>query len=153
MSHISDYVAQVQGVSGLFSPRMPEHQRMVYAVESVVAQVLPSATLNLSTAQRFLSDLCMEVSVDEPELIVKRIGGGFSACASHEHYTIVLSTKTTNGLELCHELAHLMSGKGVGHHEDWRTNFVRLARIGVSVEHGALLHSLYNRCDLPCRWQ
>ena len=51
MSHVSEYVARVQGVAGRYGSAMPEHQRLVYAVELVVASVLPSAHLSVHEAQ------------------------------------------------------------------------------------------------------
>ena len=108
--------------------------------------------MSLDEARSFVHDLCMEIEVDVPEVIVKKIGKGFAACASHEAYTIVLGTKSTTTLTLCHELAHLLCDQGEGHHEDWRTTFVRLVRSSISVETAALLHTLYNRCDLPTGW-
>lgn len=151
MSHVSEYLTEVRSMGSRFSKRMPEHQRLVYAVEAVVAGVLPSATVSLHGARAFVDAICEDLGVDTPEVIVKSVRG-FTACASHSAYTIVLSTKSISTMVLCHELAHLLCGEGEGHHENWRTTFVRLARRFVSVEHGALLHTLYNRCDLPTAW-
>lgn len=151
MSHVSEYVASVQGRVSAYK-RMPLHQATVYAVESVVHAVTPPAVIGSSGAQAFIDDLCDDMEIDSPEVIVNEIKGGFVACASKDHYAIILSTNNTDVLTLCHELAHLLCPKGEGHNEEWRTTFVRLARRYVSVEHGALLHTLYNRCDLPTAW-
>lgn len=150
MTHVSDYQSAVQRVVGAFR-NMPEHQRLVYAVETVVEQVAPSAMLGVTEAQAFVDSICDEREVDAPEIVVKRVRG-FEACASHEHNAIVLSGTNASRLLLCHELAHLLVPKGEGHNETWRTTFVALARRHVSVEHGSLLHTLYNRCGLACQW-
>lgn len=155
MSHVTEYLSEVHDVSRRFRKKygaeMPEHQRLVYSVEAVVAGVLPSATVSLHGARAFVDAMCEELGVDTPEVIVKRVRG-ITACASHSAYTIVLSTATISTMVLCHELAHLLTDENEGHHEEWRTTFVRLARRFISVEHGALLHTLYNRCDLPTAW-
>lgn len=152
MTHISEYAQQVRRASGLFRSAMPEHQRLVYAVETVVAGVIPCPAVSVTEARSFIHDVCMEMDLDVPDVVVSRIRGGFTACASHDNHAIVLSSQSTNRLILCHELAHLICMKGEGHHEEWRTTFVSLARRFISVEHGALLHALYNRCDLPTSW-
>lgn len=151
MTHVSEFVTEVRSVGERFSKRMPEHQRLVYAVEAVVAGVLPSATVSLHGAREFVDAICADLGVNTPEVIVKNIRG-FTACASHDAYTIVLSKDTISTMVLCHELAHLLCDESEGHHDEWRTTFVRLARRFISVEHGALLHTLYNRCDLPTAW-
>lgn len=150
MSHVSEYVDSVQSTARCFK-RMPQHQALVYAVESVVQRVLPSATVDLDGARDFIDAICADLDINTPTVVVQALRG-FSACASHEKQTIVLSTKSTTTMVLCHELAHLMCGSDEGHHDEWRSTFIRLARRFISVEHGALLHTLYNRCDLPCAW-
>jgi hypothetical protein len=152
MSHVSEYLTEVQGVAKRFRSPMPEHQRLVYAVESVVKSVLPSRVVTADDAQTFIDGVCADLDLVAPEVIVKRVGRGFLACASHEHHAIIVSTPSIDLLTLCHELAHLICMTGEGHHDEWRTTFVGLARRFVSVEHGALLHTLYNRCDLPTAW-
>ena len=131
---------------------MPKNQRLVYAVELVVASVLPSAHLSVHEAQTFVDGVCDAENLDAPEVLVARVGRGFAACASHERHAIVLSTKHTSALTALHELAHLLCDENEGHHEEWRGTFVRLVRRYISVEHGALLHTLYNRCGLPTAW-
>lgn len=150
MSHVSEYVASVKSTARCFQ-RMPEYQALVYAVEAVVQQVLPSATVDLDGARDFIDSICADLDIDTPGVTVQALRG-FSACASHERNSIILSKKLTTTMVLCHELAHLICGSDEGHHDEWRSTFVRLARRFISVEHGALLHTLYNRCDLSCAW-
>lgn len=151
MSHVTEYLSLVQKMLPKYI-NMPLHQAGAYAIESVVHAVLPPAVMASDNAQSFIDDICDDLEIDAPSVIVEKISGGFVACASQKHYAIILSTKSTDALTLCHELAHLLCPKDEGHNEEWRTTFVRLARRYVSVEHGALLHTLYNRCDLPTAW-
>lgn len=150
MSHITEYQDKVRRYVPLFKS-MPVHQATVYAIETVVESALPLSEIGLDSARRFIEEVSMEVDIDMPEVVRKSVRS-FEACASHNAYTIVLSRSTCTTLTLCHELAHLMCGAGEGHHEQWRSTFVRLARRFISVEHGALLHNLYNKHDLPCEW-
>lgn len=150
MSHIREYVARVHALAPSFT-KCPEHQRLAYAVETVVEGALPLSTIGLADARAFVERVCLDEEVDVPDVVQHRLRN-FTACARHDSHTIVLSDSTTTTLVLCHELAHLIEGKGVGHTDSWRDQFVHLVRRHVSVDHGALLHSLYQRCDLPTAW-
>lgn len=150
MSHILEYVEQVQGLAPRFT-KCPEHQRLAYAIETVVEGALPPSTVSLEEARAFIERVCLDEGHDVPE-IVHHAMRAFTACAKHDAYTIVLGERSTNVLTLCHELAHLIEGKGVGHDGPWRDQFVHLARRHVSLEHGALLHNLYQRCGLRTAW-
>ncbi len=149
MSHILEYVEQAKAGVKLYG-RMPEHQALVYSAEVLVASEFPSPRLNLDEARAFIEYVCDIEDIDAPR--VERpvyLSSRFSACASRNDYFIAVNGDVTT-LTLCHELAHCLTSDG--HGEEWRTVFVRLARTHVSVEHGALLYALYNRLNLPVKW-
>lgn len=152
MSHITELVERVRATAPRFT-KCPEHQQLVYAVESIVAVELSAPYVDLWNAQAFIEEVCLDLDVDIPAVERHKIEKRFVACASHSRYTITISASTVSTLTLCHELAHLLVHEHAGHHKEWRNQFVELARRYVSVEHGALLHSLYNRCGLDTAWK
>lgn len=149
MTHILEYVETAKAGAKAYK-RMPEHQALVYSAEYLVSQAFPTKRLSLNEARAFIEYVCdiedIDVpSVERPEYLNKR----FNACASKTGYFIAINGRATT-LTLCHELAHCLTSDG--HGEEWRTKFVHLARTHVSVEHGALLHALYTRLNLPAKW-
>lgn len=149
MTHILSYVEDVRaGVKGY--GRIPEHQALAYSTEHIVQRALPLPLLNLEEARAFIDKVCGIEDIDvprveRPQYLNKR----FEACASHDDYFIALRG-SHSPMTLCHELAHCLTADGHGF--DWRSKFVHLTRTHVSVEHGALLRTLYVRLDLPTDW-
>lgn len=151
MTHILELTERVQTLAPRFK-KCPDHQQLVYAVESIVGAELPAPTVDLWGAQAFIADVANEIGADIPEIVREKISDRFVACASHERYVIVLGASTVSTLTLCHEFAHLLVSKTAGHRKEWRNQFVNLARSFVSCEHGALLVHLYNRVGLDTHW-
>lgn len=149
MTHIIEYVESAKAGAKAYK-RMPEHQALVYSAESLVSQAFPLPLLTLDESRAFIESVCDiedidAPSVERPEYMSARV----LACASDLGYFIALK-RPVSTLTLCHELAHCLTNDG--HGEQWRTKFVHLARTHVSVEHGALLHALYTRLNLPAKW-
>lgn len=153
MSHVSELLSSVETITKYYGIKYPRHQKLTYAIEQVVAKALPSRTTDLWGARDFVKDVCLGVGADIPDVVRGKIGKGFSATASKEHGVITLGSSVTSTLTLCHELAHILVSENVGHHKEWRDQFVYLTRHAVSVEHGALLHTLYTRSGLPTDWK
>jgi hypothetical protein len=152
MTYIITLTERAQATAKGFK-KYPEHQQLVYGVESVVEVELPSPTVDLNGARSFISDLCLDLEVDVPSVERRKIDGRFVACASYSHYEITFRASTVSTLTLCHELSHLLVSQHAGHHKEWRNKFVDIARQAVSFEHGALLYNLYNRCGLNTAWK
>ncbi len=146
--HISELAGKARARARAF-PKAPEWQALTYGVESVVSDVLPPRVWSVTDAQRWVDEACLTLDVDVPEVVTARIKGAH-ACADRDGYRIILKGPTS-ALTLAHELAHLLATER-GHGEDWRNTYVRVARATVSVEHGALLHALYQRVGLTARW-
>ena len=150
MTHILEYVETAKAGAKAYK-RMPEHQALVYSAESLVSQAFPLPLLSLDEARVFIEYVCDIEDIDSPrverpEYLNKR----FLACASKSGYYIAVNGRAST-LTLCHELAHCLTDDG--HGEEWRTKFIHLVRTHVSVEHGALLHALYTRLNLPAKWK
>lgn len=150
MNHILSYVEDVRAGVKAYG-RMPEHQALVYSTERLVSRAFPSPLLGLGEARAFIEHVCDLEDIDVPRVenpayLNKR----FVACASEKDYFIAVKGDVTT-LTLCHELAHCLTTDG--HGEQWRTKFVHLARTHVSVQHGALIHALYTRLNLPADWK
>lgn len=151
--HISELLTSVEKTTANYGSQYPNHQKLVYAIESVVDRVLPSPTVDLWGARSFIENLCADLEVDVPTITREKIKDNHVACAMHGRYHIVLGQSVVSTLTLCHELSHLLVEAGVGHHKPWRDKFVDTARHAVSIEHGALLCTLYNRSDLTTDWK
>lgn len=153
MNHVSEFISSVENTAKYYGPKYPRHQKLTYAIESVVARALPSRTTDLWGAREFIEGVCLGIGADIPEVVRGKIDKNFTATASKKHNVITLGASTTSTLTLCHELAHILVSENVGHHKEWRDKFVYLVRHAVSVEHGALLYTLYTRSGLPTDWK
>ena len=144
--NIHEYVERVRESVARRSPRMPEHQAVVYAVEHIVEDVMPSQIIATRDAQAWLDAVCDAHCWSTPT--VERIRSTkWAGVASRSQNAIGISGTTTTALTLCHELAHIVCGED-GHNDCWRHAFVNIVREHVSVQHASLLHTLYNRLNL-----
>jgi len=128
------------------SPKMPEHQATVYAIENVVERYLPSQVIATKDAFAWLDRVCETEGWDTP--MVDRIRSTkWAGVADATHNVIGISGSSTTVLTLAHELAHIVCGER-GHNECWRNAFVNIVRDHISVQHASLLHTLYERFQL-----
>ena len=143
---IHAYMEAVRGSVEKRSPKMPEHQATVYAIEREVAYHLPSQVIATKDAFAWLDRVCETEGWDTP--MVDRIRSTkWAGVANAEGNVIGISGSSTTVLTLAHELAHIVCGER-GHNECWRHAFVNIVRDHISVQHASLLHTLYERFQL-----
>lgn len=142
---IHDYLDRVQRVTRAF-PTCSTEQALCYAVESVVASVLPVQRLTFAEAVDLVEDIALDEDIDVPHVERLRANASSEGVASHTKHAIGLKAQTDR-LTVCHEMAHILAG--FGHDDLWRDAYVALVRRYVSVQHASLLHTLYLRSGLP----
>lgn len=146
---IFDYQTRSLLLARRYDQRMPEHQRITYAVEQVVEEVLPLPVWGEEHLTDILHDICLLEDVDAP-MLEQWVGSrGFTASANRSRYTIHVGGPVST-MTLCHELAHCLAGEG--HDDEWRERYVGLVRRHVGVEHAALLCKLFTMCGLKTKW-
>ena len=130
-------------------PRCSPEQALVYAVEDEVDAVLGIRVVAESEVADVLSSLCDAEDIDEPVLsrVPRRSASPDEGSVDLETREMRLRSGPLALSVLVHETAHLVSAAG-NHGREFRDELVRLTRTHVSVEHGAMLHSLFRAVGL-----
>lgn len=145
MTDIDAFVQQVHD-RVLAYPKCSIEQGLVYACEDVVDATLGSPHIEARDAQDFVESVCHRQDIDPPEILRGR-SQKVRATANFEAWSICVQERTTTTSVLLHEIAHLSVGVD-SHGVLFRDELVRLMRAHASVEHAALLHSLFLRLSL-----
>lgn len=145
MTDIDVFVQQVHD-RVLVYPKCSYEQGLVYACEDVVDITLGSPVVDPQVAQGFVDSVCYREDIDPPQILRGR-SQKVRATADLDSWTICVQERNTTTSVLLHEIAHLSVGVD-SHGVLFRDELVRLLRAHVSVEHAALLHSLFLRLSL-----
>lgn len=145
MTDINVFVQQVHD-RVLAYPKCSHEQGLVYSCEDVVDATLGSPVIDARVAQDFVESVCHSQDIDPPEVLRGR-SQKVRATANVDSWTICVQERNTTTSVLLHEIAHLSVGVD-SHGVLFRDELVRLMRAHASVEHAALLHSLFLRLDL-----
>lgn len=122
-------------------------QALVYACESTVESHLGSRAILTDRAAQWLESVCDAEDLDAPA--VERMRSSVRSLASTDigANVVCIRGRQTTTSTVIHELAHV-SARADDHGESFRDELIRLTRRHVSVEHAALLHSLFGACGL-----
>lgn len=143
---IDHYAATAQSRVDLYVG-CPYEQALVYAVEDVVAEIFPWATMNNSALAKFVHDLSEREGIDSPSIDFLSKRGSVLASTCFENRTItVRGSKVSVGTAL-HEIAHLTCASRL-HGSVFRNELIRLVRRYGDVEHAALLHQVFGASGL-----
>jgi hypothetical protein len=145
MTDIDVFVQQVHD-RVLVYPKCSYEQGLVYACEDVVDITLGSPVVDPQVTQGFVDSVCHREDIDPPQILRGR-SQKVRATADLDSWTICVQERNTTTSVLLHEIAHLSVGVD-SHGVLFRDELVRLLRAHVSVEHAALLHSLFLRLSL-----
>ena len=145
MSDLSSYLELV-GARRAAYPTCPDQQALVYACEDVVDQELGSPVVPKDRIADFIGRICRSEDIEAPSIAHAR-SGSVRASADPEGWTICINGRDTTSSVLLHELAHLTVGAD-SHGVVFRDELVRLVRAHVSVQHAAMLHSLFTGVHL-----
>jgi hypothetical protein len=145
MTDIDVFVQQVHD-RVLVYPKCSYEQGLVYACEDVVDITLGSPVVDSQVAQGFVDSVCHREDIDPPQILRGRSQKA-RATADLDSWTICVQERNTTTSVLLHEIAHLSVGVD-SHGVLFRDELVRLLRAHASVEHAALLHSLFLRLSL-----
>jgi hypothetical protein len=145
MTDIDVFVQQVHE-RVLAYPKCSREQGLVYACEDVVDTTLGSPVIDSRNARDFVDAVCHRQDLDPPEILRGR-SQKMRATANFDSWSICVQERNTTTSVLLHEIAHLSVGVD-SHGVLFRDELVRLMRAHASVEHAALLHSLFLRLDL-----
>jgi hypothetical protein len=145
MTDIDVFVHQVHD-RVLVYPKCSHEQGLVYACEDVVDATLGSPTIDAQAARDFVESVCHRQDIEPPEILRGR-SKKTRATANFDTWSICVQERNTTTSVLLHEIAHLSVGVD-SHGVLFRDELVRLMRAHTSVEHAALLHSLFLRLDL-----
>jgi hypothetical protein len=145
MTDIDVFVQQVHDRVLVYS-KCSYEQGLVYACEDVVDITLGSPVVDPQVAQGFVDSVCHREDIDPPQILRGR-SQKVRATADLDSWTICVQERNTTTSVLLHEIAHLSVGVD-SHGVLFRDELVRLMRAHASVEHAALLHSLFLRLSL-----
>jgi hypothetical protein len=145
MTDIDVFVQQVHD-RVLVYPKCSYEQGLVYACEDVVDITLGSPVVDTQVAQGIVDSVCHREDIDPPQILRGR-SQKVRATADLDSWTICVQERNTTTSVLLHEIAHLSVGVD-SHGVLFRDELVRLLRAHASVEHAALLHSLFLRLSL-----
>ncbi len=145
MTDIDVFVQQVHE-RVLSYPKCSREQGLVYACEDVVDATLGTPLIDARVVHDFVESVCHKQDIDPPEILRGR-SQKVRATANVDSSTICVQERNTTSSVLLHEIAHLSVGVD-SHGVLFRDELVRLMRAHASVEHAALLHSLFLRLDL-----
>lgn len=145
MTDIDVFVQQVHD-RVLAYPKCSHEQGLVYACEDVVDVTLGSPVIDARLARDFVDSVCHSQDIEPPEILRGR-SQKMRASADLDAWSICVQERNTTTSVLLHEIAHLSVGVD-SHGVLFRDELVRLMRAHASVEHAALLHSLFRRLDL-----
>jgi len=145
VTDIDVFVQQVHDRMSAY-PKCSHEQGLVYACEDVVDATLGSPSIDARVAQEFVESVCHRQDIDPPEILRGR-SQKVRATANFDSWSICVQERNTTISVLLHEIAHLSVGVD-SHGVLFRDELVRLMRAHASVEHAALLHSLFLRLSL-----
>ena len=143
---IDHYAATAQSRAELFSGCTHE-QALVYAVEDVVAEVFPWATMNKAALLKFVDHLSEREGIDSPSIDYLSKRGNVLASACFESRTITVRGSDVSVGTALHEIAHLTCASQL-HGSVFRNELVRVVRRYGDVEHAALLHQVFGASGL-----
>jgi hypothetical protein len=144
-NEVRTYVERVRSRTGAYPGCAPE-QALVYACEDVVDSELGSPVLVQHQLTALIEQICWREDI-EPPLVTRARAGSFRASADLATWTICFRERVTTASVLLHEMAHLSVGAD-SHGVLFRDELVRLVRAHVSVQHAAMLHTLFAAVDL-----
>lgn len=127
-------------------PQCSEEQALVYACEDVVDHELGSPVLGGTSLQDFVLSVCHRENI-EPPFIRHHRNPAVQASADLDTWTVCMTRRTITTSVIVHELAHFSVGID-SHGVLFRDELIRLLRSNVSLEHAALLHSLFTHVGL-----
>lgn len=145
MTNIDGFIKQVQNRL-LAYPGCSYEQGLVYSCEDIVDRELGSPLIAPKDIQTFVDAVCHKQDIDPPTMNNRR-SKKFRASADFDSWTICVHERNTTTSVLLHEIAHLSIGVD-SHGVLFRDELVRLMRAHASVDHAAMLHSLFSRLDL-----
>lgn len=112
----------------------------VYQAEAHLEQHLPSGTVSIVEAQKWVEHVAFAEDIDPPRVVYSRLSRRLDGLAFTERATIVVGSKNPTRLTLVHELAHFLGT--TGHGPRFRQDLVRLVRIHISRMHAEVLESI-----------
>lgn len=139
------YIERVHARRSAYS-QCSEEQALVYACEDVVDYELGSPALAGTSLQDFVLSVCHRENI-EPPIIRHHRNPSVHASADLDTWTVCVSRRTITTSVIMHELAHFSVGID-SHGVLFRDELIRLLRSNVSLEHAALLHSLFTHVGL-----
>ena len=114
---------------------------LVYRAETLLEQRLPTGTVSVVEAQRWVERIAFAEDIDPPRVVYSPLSRRLEGLAFTDHATIVVGSKNPTCLTLLHELAHFLST--TGHGPRFRRDLVRLVRIHISYMHAEILESIF----------
>jgi len=127
-------------------------QSMTYACEDVVVNELGARIIHEKDMKQWLDDVCDDEDIDTP-LVIFNNRKKKTIASVDVAMNVMCVQRETNTAVLLHEIAHLVAASQE-HGHVFRSETVRLWRKHLSVEHGALLHSLFGKVQLTVDpWQ
>ncbi|MCX6528651.1 MAG: hypothetical protein NTZ76_00830 [Actinobacteria bacterium] len=113
----------------------PTEVALTYEVEQKFSEAMPTRTLLMSEASTWLRDICEQEDLDVPHLDSHALPQRIEAVAIAETWCILVNGVAPTQHTILHELAHL-------------SQLVSYIRRYISLEHAALLHSLFVNAQL-----
>ena len=120
----------------------------VYRAEAHLERHLPSGTVSIDEAQRWVERIAFAEDIDPPRVIHSPLSRRLDGLAFTDDATIVVGSKNPSRLTLLHELAHFLGT--TGHGARFRRDIVRLVRIHLSQTHAEILNIEIER-ELPAK--
>ncbi len=124
-----------------------DEQALTYACEDVVIEILGSRVMSEDGLSTWIAEVCEREDVDVPVLVLLPKKGRIAASTDISGNLICLYARTPSVAVVLHELAHVVS-RAPDHDARFRSSVVGVWRRHLSVEHAALLHSLYGATEL-----
>ncbi len=122
-------------------------QALTYSCEDAVIDVLGSRSLSGDELTTWIADVCEQEDVDVPVLVLLSREGPIAGSTDIDNNVMCLRGRTPSVAVALHELAHVVS-RASNHDVCFRSSLVGLWRRHLSLEHAALLHSLYRATEL-----
>ena len=128
-------------------PGCSHEQACVYAAEDIVEKELGSRHFASRDLEPWLQQVCTREDIDTPHVIIARATKTSLASTLTDVNAICIRGKNTTVATVLHEIAHVVVGVD-SHGVLFRDELVRLCRAHISVEYGAMLHSVYSGVGL-----
>jgi hypothetical protein len=146
MTSIHDFAQQAHTRVPQYRGCSPE-QALTYACEDVVIEVLGAPTMTVDHISSWMEQVCEIEDIDMPVVLSLSGRSRVSGSADIDSNVVCLQGRSPSTAVALHELAHVVS-RSPDHTRDFRTCLVGLWRRHLSVEHAAMLHSLYVSTEL-----